>query len=64
MIEREAEFVSLGIEAIPGGMTEIYGIDDQPPDTNSHYRQAPVVLHVEGLVAIALRWINGPPQNR
>ena len=64
MKDRKPEYVSLGIEAIPGGMAGPSRDDDGMPDTSPRYRLPPNVLRVEGLVALAMRWMKGPPRSR
>lgn len=66
MRDRQAEYASLGIEAIPGGLAETYRYRDgeRISDPGARYRQPPNVLRIEGLVAIALRWMTGTPKAR
>lgn len=64
MREHRPEYAALGIEAIPGGMAASFRDADRLSDPGARYRQPPNVLRVEGLVAIALRWMAGKPESR
>jgi hypothetical protein len=64
MTERQPEYASLGIEAIPGGLAGSFREADRKLEPGGRYRQPPNVLRVEGLVAIALRWMAGTPKSR
>ncbi len=64
MRDRQAEYAALGIEAIPGGLAGAHREADRYAEQRLRYRQPPNVLRVEGLVAIALRWMSGPTQRR
>lgn len=61
------EYATLGVEAIPGGQVASYTFDrdgGRIASPDSRYRQPANVLRIEGLVAIALRWMTGPPASR
>lgn len=64
MRDRQVEYAPLGIEAIPGGLAGAYRDADRLAEQGLRYRQPQNVLRVEGLVAIALRWMAGPPKSR
>lgn len=66
MREHQAEYASLGVEAIPGGLAGAYRESQEAggPAGDPRYRQPQNVLRVEGLVAIALRWMSGTPGSR
>lgn len=64
MRDCQAEYDLLGIEAIPGGAAGAYRNADERAAADPGYRQPENVLRLEGLVAIAVRWIAGTSKSR
>lgn len=64
MTDRQAEYASLGIEAIPGGLAATHRDADRFAEQSARFGQPRNVLRIEGLIAIALRWMAGRQASR
>ena len=64
MADREKEYVSLGVEAMPSGLAEFYRDGQWTNHSTPRYEQPPNKLRVQGLVEIAIRYMKGPPRSR
>lgn len=64
MTDRQGEYASLGMEAIPGGLAAAHRDADRFAEQSARYGEPRNVLRIEGLIAIALRWMAGRQGSR
>jgi hypothetical protein len=59
MLDKNIDFLLLGAEARPCDLAEINRVNEEWRDSEARTQRTPYAAQPLGLVAIAMRWLNG-----